>query len=82
MYCIYILYSEKLDRYYTGSTGNLDDRLRRHDAGSSLATKAGVPWQLVYTEDFETKLEAVRRELYIKRMKSRKFIKALIEKGD
>jgi len=47
-----------------------------------LATKAGVPWQLVYTEDFETKLEAVRRELYIKRMKSRKFIKALIEKGD
>ncbi len=55
MHIVYILYSAKLDRYYTGATDNLEDRLRRHNGGRSLATKAGVPWELVYIEAFDTK---------------------------
>jgi len=29
-YYVYILYSEKLNKYYIGSTGNPEDRLRKH----------------------------------------------------
>ena len=78
-YFTYILYSKKIDRYYIGSTGNLEDRLSRHKQGRSKATKAGAPdWALVFSEQFPSRSEAVVRELFIKRMKSRSFIENLI----
>jgi len=39
MFITYILYSDKSDRYYVGSTGNLEDRLKRHNTGRSTFTK-------------------------------------------
>jgi putative endonuclease len=80
MFYVYMLYSPSLNKYYTGSTGNLNDRLFRHNHGRSKATKAGIPWILKYTESFTTRSEAVKREFNIKRMKSRKYIEALIDK--
>jgi putative endonuclease len=75
---LYILQSEKSGRYYTGSTSDLEDRVRRHNAGYSKATKGGVPWKLVYTEEFQNRSDAYRRELEIKGWKSRKLIDDLI----
>ena len=74
----YILYSERVDRYYIGSTGNLVERLHRHNSARSKATKSGIPWKVVYTENFETRPQAYQREMEIKRKKSRKYIEALI----
>jgi putative endonuclease len=75
----YILYSKKIDRYYIGSTANLEDRLSRHNQGRSKATKAGAPeWTLVFSQQFPSRAEAVARELFLKRMKSRSFIENLI----
>ena len=42
------------------------------------ATKYGTPWILKYTEHFKSRAEALKRELYIKKMKSRKYIESLI----
>jgi len=81
-YFVYILYNPMLDRFYVGSTQDLEDRIARHNQGRSKATKAGAPhWQLKYTEHFESLPEARRREAYIKRMKSRIYIQKLIELG-
>jgi putative endonuclease len=66
MFKTYILYSSKIDQYYIGSTGNLSDRLSRHNGGRSSATKKGAPdWIVVYTDSFETRSEAVQREMYL-----------------
>jgi putative endonuclease len=81
MYYVYILYSEIIDTYYVGSTGNLADRLRRHNSGRSIYTRRGVPWKLVYTKEFETKSEAYRSEMYIKSQKSRKYIEGLVRES-
>lgn len=81
MYHVYILYSEKLDMYYIGSTGNLEDRLKRHNQGRSKFTKPGVPWRLVYKKEYPTKSEAYRAELHIKSQKSRKYIESLIDEN-
>jgi len=81
MFYTYILFSAKIDRYYTGHTNNLDDRLRRHNSGYSKATKKGIPWKLVFTETFNFRSEAVQREFQIKAMKSRKYIEELIGTG-
>ena len=78
MWFIYILYSNKLDRYYTGSTDDLEWRLERHNSGWGRYTKKGIPWKLVYNEEYFTKTEALKREREIKKMKSRKYIEELI----
>ena len=49
-----------------GSCENLTERIRRHDAGDSNATKHGVPWVLVHSESFATRSEAAQRERYYK----------------
>jgi predicted GIY-YIG superfamily endonuclease len=43
------------------------------------ATKSKGPWVLVYQEQFDTKIEANRRELEIKSKKSRLYIEKLIQ---
>ena len=77
MFKIYIIYSASLDRYYVGSTGNMEDRMFRHNNSGSKSTKSASDWVLVYSEDFETRSEAVQRELEIKGKKSRKYIERL-----
>jgi putative endonuclease len=77
----YILYSDKIDHYYIGSTDDLQWRLDRHNMGWGKYTKRGIPWELVYCEKFKTKTEALKREREIKRKKSRKYIEGLIHAG-
>ena len=78
MFYVYILYSEKLDIYYTGSTSSLEDRLKRHNQGRSKFTKSGVPWKLIYQKEYPTKSDAYKAELRIKSQKNRKFLEGLI----
>lgn len=55
--------------YYTGWTNNLEKRLKDHNAGKGAKyTKARLPVDLVYYEEYQTKEEAMRREYAIKRM--------------
>ena len=78
----YILYSQKLEKYYVGACIDLDRRLYEHNIGHSTFTRLGIPWELKYTEEYPTWVEAKQRELYIKKMKSRKYIENLISKGN
>ncbi|MCE7058116.1 GIY-YIG nuclease family protein [Algoriphagus sp. AGSA1] len=78
MATMYILYSEKLAKYYVGACIDLQRRLYEHNIGHSKFTSTGIPWKLVYREDFDELITAKRRELQIKKMKSKKFIESLI----
>jgi putative endonuclease len=78
MYATYILRSEKSNRFYTGHTENMDVRLIRHNTGMVKATRNKGPWEIVYLEYFNTKVEANRREMEIKSKKSRLYIEKLI----
>ena len=81
MYHVYILQSELTQKFYIGSTGNITDRMERHNNGRSKATKTGIPWKLVYSEEFTTRSEAIGREMEIKSWKSHTRIMALINKS-
>ena len=78
---MYILYSEKLGKYYIGACIDMDRRLYEHNIGHSKFTGLGIPWVIVYKEEFQQLAEAKKRELHIKKMKSRKYIEELIAKG-
>jgi len=75
---MYILYSPGLDQFYIEHTHDLQDRLFRHNNSGSKATKKANDWKLVYTESFQTKADATKREYEIKQKKSRKYIEWLI----
>ncbi|MBK9285510.1 MAG: GIY-YIG nuclease family protein [Sphingobacteriaceae bacterium] len=79
MFFVYILYSKKLNKYYTGQTDNLHTRLLSHKKGISTYTSSSDDWQLVYSESFHTRAEAIKRESQIKRKKSKKYIEFLIQ---
>ncbi len=80
MHYFYILYSDKTNRYYYGSSHNVELRLILHNEGATPSTKNGRPWKIAYVEEYETKTEALKREKEIKRIKSRKYIETLITK--
>ncbi|SMD41857.1 putative endonuclease [Aquiflexum balticum DSM 16537] len=79
LYFVYIIYSPKINQFYIGSTNDLEARLRHHNSGATPSTKKGAPeWTIRYIEDFQTKSDALKREIQIKRKKSRKYIDFLI----
>jgi len=66
MHYVYLLRSEKTQKFYIGSTANLRQRFYQHNHGMSISTKAYVPWELVYYEAFPTKTLALLREHKLK----------------
>jgi len=80
MYCAYILESIRYkNKYYIGSTSDIDRRINEHNAGRSRSTKPFKPWKLVYKEEFLTRGEAGIRENQIKRFKGGNGLKRLLE---
>ncbi len=77
-YYVYILFSDRLNRYYIGSTKDIASRIEAHLWNHKGFTSKAKDWQLRYQEVFETKTEALAREKQIKRWKSRKLIEKLI----
>lgn len=75
---IYILFSQIKNRFYIGFTSNLEERIIRHNQKSNGFTGNANDWTIVYTENYSSKEEAVKRELQIKSWKSRKKIQELI----
>ena len=75
MFTVYVLYSQKFDQIYIGSTSDLKNRFLSHN---ELATKGHTikyrPWIIAYTEEFETKSEALKREAQLKIANGRSFV--------
>jgi len=75
MYYTYILYSKNYNKYYYGSTVNLWKRLQEHNRGKSRYTKAFIPWEVIYYEEYSTRSETYRRELFFKSAEGKKWLK-------
>ncbi len=81
MFKVYVLYSVNFDKIYIGYTSDIEQRLLSHN---EFATKGYTlrfrPWELLYTESYEIKKDAMRREKALKSARGRKWIwKKLVE---
>ena len=79
MFYIYVLKSLKDGIRYVGSGEDYQERLRRHNKGDYRFTKGHLPWKVVYTESYETRAEAVRREKFLKSGLGREFLNKTIK---
>ncbi|MFY7742466.1 MAG: GIY-YIG nuclease family protein [Flavobacterium sp.] len=79
MHFVYILHSEKLNRFYIGYTKNLDKRLdfHLHDTQSRKFTYKADDWSLYFSIKCTTKNQALAIEKHIKAMKTKIYIQNL-----
>ncbi len=79
MFHLYIIYSKSAGKFYVGVTGeDVNERIRRHNSNHKGYTRIANDWHLVYSEKFDSKSEALKREKQIKHWKSKKAILKLI----
>jgi putative endonuclease len=79
----YILFSPTLGKFYTGITQeSLEERLNKHNNqtyGNHRFTAKASDWELFFSIRTDSFSHARRMELFIKKMKSKTFIKKLKE---
>ena len=78
MYFVYIIYSSAKNRYYVGSSVDVDKRLVKHNSNHAGFTGKIGDWEIKWTEEHPDKSPALKRERQIKSWKSRKMIEKLI----
>jgi len=66
MYFAYILKSIKDNKYYYGSTADVEKRLAKHNKGDVRTTKGRRPFLIHHVEEFNTRSERFRREQFYK----------------
>jgi putative endonuclease len=79
VYFAYVLKSKNFDYFYKGHCKDLQKRLDQHNSGMTVAIRPYVPFEIVYFEEFETLIEAIKREKYFKSSRGRQFLKKLLK---
>ena len=75
MYTVYVLFSKRFNKIYIGYTSDLESRIISHnELGKKGWTLRFRPWTLVYSEEFNTKGEALLKEKQLKSGKGREWI--------
>ena len=74
-YYIYVLLSEKDNKFYTGYTADLKRRFEKHCAGLVSSTKDRRPLRLIYFEGCINQQDATHREKYLKTFHGKMFLR-------
>jgi putative endonuclease len=77
MYYTYVLHSLRDQKRYIGSTDSLIRRVDEHNNGLVKSTKNRRPLVLIYSEEFHSKTEALKREKFFKSGYGRSFLKKI-----
>ena len=74
----YVLQSENTRKIYIGHTSDLGRRLREHNdkaqRKSKYTRKNKGPWQLIHSEQHKARIEAMKREKFLKSGQGREWL--------
>jgi putative endonuclease len=76
VFFVYVLKSIDHDFYYKGHCENLEKRLQQHNSGMTVSIRPYIPFKIVYTEIFESREEAIKREKFFKTSAGRRYLKS------
>jgi len=80
MFTVYVLFSKSHQKIYIGFTSNLENRMISHNQlGKKGYTLKYRPWEVIYSEVYKQKSDAMKREKQLKSAQGRAFIKNVIE---
>lgn len=77
MYYVYAIKSCSRYYIYVGISDNIDRRFSEHQKGYNKTTEPYRPFVLIHTECCESRIEARKREKYLKSGSGKEFLKSL-----
>lgn len=77
---VYILKNEK-GNFYIGSTIELQTRIKQHLYGGTKTTKRLKTFELVFSQEYETLIEARKIEYKLKKLKRHDYIASIVKDG-
>ncbi len=80
-YFVYLIGNYKYEKLvtYVGYTKNIKKRINLHNEGKGAKFTRGRKWKLLYSEKFNSKRDAILREIYLK--KNRKLRNEIIKRN-
>ena len=73
-YVVYILFSDSLQKYYVGQTGDLERRLQDHNSGKANFRSKGIPWKLVHVFECLDRSESTKIETSVKKRGIKRYL--------
>jgi len=80
VYFVYALKSTVRNYIYVGLTENPERRISQHNLGYERTTKPYRPFKVVLTESFATRIDARKREKFLKTSYGKNYLRDLINK--
>ena len=78
MYYIYAIKSKEKNYIYVGLTNNSERRITEHNYKKEKTTRFYAPFETILIEKYNTRIEARRREKYLKSGVGKEYLKTLI----
>jgi putative endonuclease len=80
MFTVYVLKSIKNGKRYVGYTEkSIDVRVKEHNSGCNKWTRRNRSFILVYKEEFDKRISAMRREKFLKSGQGRELLDSILE---
>ena len=76
---VYVLQSQKDEKFYVGYTKDVQKRLEDHNNGKVRSTKERRPLELIYWEGCINQQDAIRRDKYLKTAWGKRYIKGRLK---
>jgi putative endonuclease len=78
-YCVYVLYSKKINHFYIGVSSNVEKRLLQHNSSfyKKAYTTQSNDWEVYYKSICLKKELAMKIERHIKKMRNRSYLENL-----
>ena len=80
MFTVYAISSISKNYIYVGLTIDVQNRLKRHNSGYEKTTRSYRPFELLYSEEHQSRIKAREREKYLKSGVGKEFLKNLLKK--
>ena len=77
VFFVYAIKSMIANYIYVGLSDNVDRRVKQHNDGKERTTRTFRPFKLIWVEEFVTRMEARKREKYLKSGVGKEFLKSL-----
>ena len=77
MFFVYAIKSLVANYIYVGLTDSIERRIKQHNERRVRATKPYRPFKLIHVEEFSTRADARKREVFLKSGVGKEFLRSL-----
>ena len=79
MFFVYAINSCVRPYIYVGMTNDVERRFVEHNKGENRSTKAYAPFELIFKEEHQTRIDARAREKYLKSGVGKEYLRSLLK---